>query len=151
MNKMGQDLLLRSKAMSTFLVDVRYRDFAARDLLSAALLAVLLIYTILLVVYRLRFSPIAAFPGPKLAAATEWYEFYYHIVKNGQFGHTIQKLHDIYGERQISELVETPSLKCGNRSYRAYKPMGAVHPRLQLLQQTLCRELHTPDRYVGSR
>lgn len=96
-NKMGQDLLLLSKLISTSLVDVRYRDIGARDL-AAGFLAMLLIYGILLVVYRLYFSPIAAFPGPKLAAATEWYEFYYYIVKNGQFGHAVERMHEKYGE-----------------------------------------------------
>lgn len=92
-NKIGHDLLLRSRAI---------RDLGARDLgirgFGAGLLAVLLIYGILLVVYRLYFSPIAAIPGPKLAASTEWYEFYYSILKNGQFGHAVERMHEKYGE-----------------------------------------------------
>lgn len=54
-------------------------------------------YTISLSVYRLYFSPIAKFPGPKLAALTRWYEFYYELVQKGQFTFHIQELHKIYG------------------------------------------------------
>jgi hypothetical protein len=50
-----------------------------------------------LAIYRLWLSPIAKFPGPKLAALTKWYEFYYEVVRNGQFTFHIQELHRKYG------------------------------------------------------
>jgi hypothetical protein len=55
------------------------------------------IYLIGLGVYRLYFSPLAAFPGPKLAALSNWYEFYYDVICQGQFTFKIQKLHKQYG------------------------------------------------------
>ncbi len=73
------------------------QNLGARHL-CAILLSMLLIYGVLLVVYRLYLSPIAAIPGPKLAALTEWYEFYYHLIKNGQFGRAVERMHDKYGE-----------------------------------------------------
>ena len=58
----------------------------------------LILYYIALVVYRLYFSPIAKFPGPKIAASTLWYEFYYDVVKKGQYTWEIGKMHEKYGK-----------------------------------------------------
>ena len=60
-------------------------------------------YTALLIVYRLKFSPIATFPGPLIAAITGWYEFYYDVVRHGQFLYQIERLHDKYGNAIGSE------------------------------------------------
>ena len=49
------------------------------------------------VVYRLFLSPIAKIPGPPLAALTSWYEFYYDVIKPGQFVWHIRDLHEQYG------------------------------------------------------
>lgn len=57
----------------------------------------LVIYLIGLGVYRLYFSPIAKFPGPKLAALTLWYEFYHDVVRGGQYVFKIDELHEQYG------------------------------------------------------
>jgi len=47
--------------------------------------------------WRLYLSPLSKFPGPKLAALTQWYEFYYNIVKPGLFFQEIARMHEIYG------------------------------------------------------
>ncbi|KAL5376808.1 hypothetical protein DPSP01_010219 [Paraphaeosphaeria sporulosa] len=55
------------------------------------------VYLIGLAVYRLYFSPIAKFPGPRLAALTLWYEFYHDVIRGGQYVFKIQELHQKYG------------------------------------------------------
>ena len=57
-----------------------------------------LAYTVILVVGRLYFSPISNIPGPRIAAATALYEFYYNVVKGGKFFLKIQQLHEEYGK-----------------------------------------------------
>src|SRR4051794_6755921 len=54
-------------------------------------------YNLLLAVYRLFLSPISHFPGPRLAAATGWYEFYYDVIKGGIYPFKIVELHKQYG------------------------------------------------------
>lgn len=39
------------------------------------------VYSVCLGVYRLVFSPLAKFPGPKFTALTMWYEFYFDVVQ----------------------------------------------------------------------
>ena len=56
-----------------------------------------LLYSIYGIIYRLYQSPIAKFPGRKLAAVTFWYEFYYDVIKRGDYVWEIQKMHDRYG------------------------------------------------------
>ena len=58
-------------------------------------------YLVTLIVYRLYFSPIAKFPGPKLAAVSRWYEFYYEVVLRGQFTFHVLELHKKYGRSLI--------------------------------------------------
>jgi hypothetical protein len=55
------------------------------------------LYILALLTYRLYFSPIAKFPGPKLAALTFWYEFYYDVIKRGRYTWKIGELHQKYG------------------------------------------------------
>jgi hypothetical protein len=52
---------------------------------------------LLLVVYRLFFHPLAGFPGPKLAAATLWYETYYDVWLKGKYVFEIKDMHKKYG------------------------------------------------------
>ena len=65
-------------------------------LLPPALTA-LIVYTLTLYIYRIYFSPISHIPGPKLAAATRWYEFYFDAIKVGQFYLEVERLHRVYG------------------------------------------------------
>lgn len=57
----------------------------------------LLTYLLFGAVYRLFFAPAAGIPGPKLAALTLWYEYYYDVVKGGRYEFEIAKMHAKYG------------------------------------------------------
>lgn len=61
------------------------------------LACICVVYNVALVVYCLYFSPLAKFPGPKLAAATMWYGYYYDVVKRGRYTWKIAELHAQYG------------------------------------------------------
>lgn len=63
--------------------------------LCAALLAA---YIVTLALYRLYFSRISHIPGPRLAALTYFYQFYYDVFPHsGQFMFEYGRLHEQYG------------------------------------------------------
>lgn len=73
--------------------------FSAPSLLIA--FCTIFIYCISVAVYRLYLSPLAKFPGPKLAAVTLWYEFYYDVIKCGRYTWKIAKMHQEYGMKSM--------------------------------------------------
>lgn len=78
------------------------QDITAAALLTGGnalclLLGIWLAYTVGLSVQRLWMSPISHIPGPRLAALTQYYEFYYDVVLGGQFTFKLLELHKVYG------------------------------------------------------
>jgi hypothetical protein len=66
---------------------------------SAGVVAILILcYLLWSALYRLVLSPIADFPGPRLAALTFWYEFYYDVVLQGRYTWKIKELHEKHGK-----------------------------------------------------
>lgn len=85
-----------------------------------ALVAPVIIYLATLAFYRLFLHPLARFPGPKLAAASRWYEAYYDVVQNGQYAFQIKEMHKKYGKSHsascsYSRVILT--LLCRKRSH----------------------------------
>ncbi len=66
-------------------------------LTARAGLVIVVIWLIYRVFHRLYLHPLAKFPGPKLAIISSLYEFYYDIVRDGQYTFKIQDLHREYG------------------------------------------------------
>lgn len=68
-------------------------------ILSALLLLFYIAYT---AIYRLLFSPIAKFPGPRRAGPSFWYEFYYDLIQRGRYTFKIRELHKQDGRNYIT-------------------------------------------------
>jgi hypothetical protein len=68
------------------------------QVLAAVVILSAIVYPIYLAIARLYFLPIAGFPGPRIAAATGWYEFYYDFWKSGKYIYEIKKMHEKYGK-----------------------------------------------------
>ncbi|KAI0019377.1 cytochrome P450 [Xylariomycetidae sp. FL0641] len=56
-----------------------------------------LVYIVVTAIYRLYFSPLAKFPGPKIAALTSWYNGYHDLVRGGQYIWVVEEMHRKYG------------------------------------------------------
>ena len=71
------------------------------------------IWMIYLAIYRLYLSPLAGFPGPKIAALTQWYECYYDVFApgSGMYMWEIEKMHKKYGTVAPSQILAAASRK----------------------------------------
>lgn len=67
-------------------------------LLFAQISQLLVISWLLLLFYRLYLHPLSSFPGPRLAAFTRGYAFYFDVVRHGAFLRQKNVLHDMYGD-----------------------------------------------------
>lgn len=81
--------------MEAFINTYVFTNLTGKLVSCAATSAV--VYGLSLAIYRLFFSPLAGFPGPKLAALTNLYEFYYDFFGNGRYVFEIKKMHEKYG------------------------------------------------------
>ncbi len=75
---------------------------SALSLRASAVLAVV-ISTVIVVLKRLVFHPLARFPGPKVAAVTWWYMTYYEVFMDGAFVEHLEELHELYGTTILAQ------------------------------------------------
>ena len=75
-----------------------------------SLVVVSILYFCYVTVYRLYPSPIAHFPGPRLAAWTYWYEFWYDVVAEPEYTFKIGRLHKEYGMFHLRLMTQGVSL-----------------------------------------
>lgn len=78
-----------------FLVDRTFTSSKWRFFISWSLLG--LLYLVVLYVRRVYFHPLSKFPGPRLAALSRWYEFYFDVIKGGTLIKQFPALHQQYG------------------------------------------------------
>lgn len=59
----------------------------------------LVVYTLAIAFYRVRFHPLHGYPGPRLAAVSELYRFYFDMISRGggEIVNHLEELHAIYG------------------------------------------------------
>lgn len=93
-----------------------------RDLIVSAA-CILVIYGIGLAVHRLYLSPLSLFPGPRLAALTLWYEFYYDVIKRGRYTWRIAEMHERYGDSSTNLTAPREGIiERLSRSDRSHQP-----------------------------
>ena len=61
---------------------------------------------------RLYFHPLAHIPGPRLAALTWWYEFYFDVIQPGRYVFKIQELHKQYGRSLMHPSLSSLDTAC---------------------------------------
>ncbi|KAE8359938.1 cytochrome P450 [Aspergillus caelatus] len=85
------------------------------------------VYNLLLrTAYRLFLHPLRKFPGPKLAAISHLYEFYYDVIKGGTYVEKINRMHCAYGP---IIRINPRELHIKDPSYYDHIYAGAPHKR----------------------
>lgn len=59
---------------------------------------VFLIYIVVKAIVRLYFHPLSDIPGPRLAAVSRWYDFYYNVIHDGTYSGQWLQMHKKYSK-----------------------------------------------------
>ncbi|KAE8369703.1 cytochrome P450 [Aspergillus caelatus] len=90
-------------ALQNYIVSlVHHSEYITKNISLTSLLSTLaiayLIYQVIHAAWNISpFHPLGHIPGPRLAAATYLPEFYYDVIKFGQYTKKIQQFHETYG------------------------------------------------------
>ena len=110
--------------------------------LAGAFFCVYMVYLTGVAVHRLYFSKYSKFPGPKLAALTYGYMFYYDaIAGKGQYIYKIKDLHEEYSKYQpqhcnTRRFILIPIYK-SRKSNNPHQSTRAPHHRPRFLRRPL--------------
>lgn len=86
-----------------------------------------LVYHVLKAIYNVSpLHPLSRIPGPKLAAATYWPEFYYDVVKFGCYTKEIAKMHERYGKLEVHQSSRDAALTFGQARLFASTPTKCI-------------------------
>jgi cytochrome P450 len=121
----------------------------------------LISYGLVLAVHRLTIHPLAKFPGPKLSAATGWYEFCLDISRGPRqtFAFEIERMHERYGqivrvnphEIQVSDPDFFDTLYAGGCAIRGkYAPAASVQGTPESIFGTVDLKIHRKRRQAIS-
>lgn len=101
-----------AQSIGSKVAEAKFRDIDRTEIttITSVALGLYFAYVFCLVFYRLYLHPLAKFPGYRICAACEWYEFYCYIVKGGQWGNEIRKMHEKYGKQLPSAVFRALSL-----------------------------------------
>ena len=97
--------LLQKLSATLYIMDLRFmhvRDFIQYQWLFYLVL-MLSLYFAVLALYRITIHPLTSFPEPKVAAMTEFYEFYFDYFRSGSYTFHIEKMHKKYGIKSFLE------------------------------------------------
>ena len=75
-----------------------YQLIMERSILLEFCAIFFVLYILGLYIYRAFFDSLSHIPGPELAAASLWYEFYYDVVKKDRYTFKLKELHAEYGQ-----------------------------------------------------
>lgn len=112
---------------------------SARHILGLA--GLWLVFKVLEAIYNISpLHPLSSIPGPRLAAATYWPEFYHDVVKFGCYTKEISKMHRVYGEFITAYLIPARKLikDLSTRTHRANQPQRSPLRRHPLRRRDIC-------------
>lgn len=117
----------------------RFQTLKGFDLVGYGLLLGTFYY-IGLVIWRLFFHPLSKFPGPRLAAASRWYEFYHDVILGGVTPKRYSALHKRYGMHRLLRSYTAGvlySLRANQllRPDSPYRARNSTYRRSELLQR----------------
>ena len=73
--------------------------------LAVSVASILVVYCLGTFLFSLFLHPLAKFPGPKLAAWSQWWLSYQEAVKGESLTDILRSLHATYGEFEYSSLI----------------------------------------------